>query len=95
MRNTPRHLFLKLRQHGGNESQTGLTVTPYYNGVVGKSYTIEPRASAGVFRERLDLGEKKGIDYIQVYFDQTLGASEASCFSIEECELGYYEEEIR
>ncbi len=87
---TPRWLFLKLRQHGGNETMTGLTVTPVYNGVAGTSTIIDPQPSAVVFRERVDLGEKQGISSVQFQFDQTLLSGESTCFDIEESTLGYY-----
>jgi hypothetical protein len=92
---TPRHLFLKIRQLGGNSTQTGLTVTPYYNGEAAPARTITPRSSAGVYRERLDLGEMKGINYTQFYFDQTLASGEATAVEIEEATFGFFIEEKR
>jgi hypothetical protein len=92
---TPRHLFLRIRQHGGNDSQTGLTITPYYNGVAGTPKTFPPHPTAGVYRERFDLGEKKGIQSIQFALSQTLGTTENSALDIEEATLGYIVEPVR
>ena len=87
---TLRHIYLQLRQRGGDATQTGITVTPYRNGSAGTAQTITPKGSAQVFRKRLDFG---GDAYsVQLRFSQTVGAAEASLTDIERVVIEYDEE---
>lgn len=89
---TPRHLYVRVRQRGGDASQTGLTITPVYDGIVQTALTIPARATAQTFRTRLDVGSRKGAHNVKFKFDQLLPGTHASVFDIEEVVLGYNEE---
>ena len=92
---TPKHLFLRLRQIGGTTGQTGITITPIYDGTAGTAQTFGPYSAAGVHRERMDLGEYAGIGYVQFQISQTLPSTHASAFSVEEATLGFDVEGVR
>lgn len=92
---TPVNLYLQLRQHGGDSTQTGLTVTPTFylktgESATGTPVTITPKNAAGLFTERISAGSDehgKGITAVKYAFSQTVGASEATLFDIEDCVL--------
>lgn len=97
---TPIKLYLRIRQHGGNSSSAGITVTPQYRGLLGErtsgpAIDVPARAGETVFRERLDLGHMKGVGGIRFDFAQTLGSTDDSCMDIEEVTLEYIVERIR
>lgn len=92
---TPRHLYVRVRQRGGNSAQTGLTITPYYEAWEGTAQTFGPEDEAGVYRYRFDLGEKRGINYAQFKFSQTVPSGQASIVDIEEVEFGFNVEQVR
>ncbi len=92
---TPRRLFLKLRQRGGTTGDTGLTVTPYYDGVAQTAKTVNTKAAAGVFRWRGDLGPASAVSSVQFRITQTLPSTKASVFDIEEAEFGFDIEQVR
>jgi hypothetical protein len=92
---TPRHLYVRVRQRGGTADQTGLTITPYYEGWQGTAQTFGPEDAAGVYRYRFDLGERRGINYAQFKFSQTVPSGQASVVDIEEVEFGFNVEQIR
>lgn len=97
---TPRHLYLTLKQRG--TGSTGLTVTPYYDGVAqtelqpqGDVKTISPRSAAGVYRERIDLGKAQGVDAVQFVFSQTATTSDSNILDIEDVRFEYELEDAR
>jgi hypothetical protein len=90
---TLRHLSLKLRQLGGTAAQTGLTFTPYYNGVDAETKRIPPRATAGVFWHHIPLG--KTHRSFGFALDQTMASTEAAAFEIEEALIEYEPTEPR
>lgn len=97
---TVRHLYLRIRQHGGDAGQPAIVVTPQYREIDGTrsngtAHNIVPKASAGVFRERIDLAHKQGIAGIRFTFVQGLGTTDASAMDIEEATLEYDVERIR
>jgi hypothetical protein len=92
---TPRHLYVRVRQRGGTADQTGLTITPYYEGWEGTAQTFGPEDAAGVYRYRFDLGERRGINYAQFKFSQTVPSGQASVVDVEEVEFGFNVEQIR
>lgn len=92
---TPMHLFLKVRQRGGTGTDTGLTITPYYDGVAGTAQTVGPGSGAGVTRYRVDLGEKRGVSSVKFKFAQTVPSNQSSLMEVEEAELGFLVERVR
>ena len=92
---TPRWLFLKIRQRAGDANDTGVTVTPYYNGTAATGITLTPAATAGVRRYRVDLGSQQGISSVQFRFSQVLASTETAVLDIEEATFGYYVEWVR
>lgn len=92
---TPRHLFVRVRQRGGSSDHAGLTITPYYEDWEGTAQTFGPEDSAGVYRYRFDLGERRGINYAQFKFSQTVLSGQASVVDIEEVEFGFNVEQVR
>lgn len=97
-RMTPRYLFLALRQRGGTDDETGLTVDVYYDGDHSAPYDTKvfgPEIQAGVTRYRWDLGHKQGISAVGFRFTQEPMLGEEALFDIEQATLGYYVEDIR
>lgn len=93
---SPRHLYIRLRQRAGTAGQTGITVTPVYDGTAQTTQTIATRNGAPVtFRERLDVGSKRGVYNVQYQFSQTVEAAEAALFDLEELVLAFNVEEVR
>lgn len=94
---SPRHLYLKLRQRGGDPSQTGLTVTAYYDGQARQPVYIEPLyiSEPTSFRRRIDLGTDKSVSSIRFKINQTVPDGEESLFDIEGAVLEYFVEAIR
>lgn len=92
---TPRHLFVRVRQRGGTSEHAGLTITPYYEGWEGTAQTFGPQDEAGVYRYRFDLGERRGVNYAQFKFSQTVPSGQASVVDIEEVEFGFNVEQVR
>lgn len=89
---TPQKLFLQIKQRGGDATETGITVTPVYDGTAetGNAIrTISPRASAGTYWEAVQLGSKKGIRSAKFQFEQTVAASQTSLMEIEQAFIGY------
>lgn len=95
---TPRNLHLQIRQHGGDSTETGLTVTPTLNGSAIDALTIAPQNSAGVFRKTIGVGSDqygKGITTLKLAFSQTVASTEDSLFDIEAAILELDVEEKR
>lgn len=97
---TPRHLFLRMRQHGGVESQEPIDLTPHYRTldgeyISGDVWKIYPKNGASVFRERVDLGNVSGISGVTFEWEQTLGTTHDDTFDIEEATFEYIIEKRR
>lgn len=93
---TPRQLFLKLRQRGSGVEQTGLTVTPYYDGREQNPVTAEVEPSAaGVYRHRFNVGQESGISSVQFRFAHTPTGTQTVLWDIEEVVFGFDVEKIR
>ena len=92
---SPRYLYLKLRQHGGTTGDTGLTVTPYYNGTAGTPMVVPAQATPGPFwvRESFDFAAA-GSNWLQLRFSQMLPSTEASAMDIEEVVIGFNRERV-
>jgi len=84
---SPQMLHLRLRQRGGNTEQTGLTVTPYYNGVAQDTQTIDPIQGDGIFPVHLPLLLEGFLDTFGFGLDQTLLSGETGVFDVEEALL--------
>jgi hypothetical protein len=94
---TPLHLHLQIRQRGGDASETGLTITPTYDGTAKTARTVAPKdGGAQVFRTRQDVGEA-GVAAFRASFavTQTVSASQSSLMEIEAAELEVDVEEPR
>ncbi len=87
---TPHWLFLQVRQRGTG-AQT-LTVKSYYDGVLKSTDTVGAHATEGAWRERIDLGDAKGVSSIQFSIEY---ASTGNMYDVETAILGVDEETIR
>jgi hypothetical protein len=92
---TPRYLYLKIRQRGGDAGDGGLVITPVFDGRTQTARTWTPQASAGVYREQISIGEERGVSSVQIKFTQTLASTDAAVLDIEEATLGFNVEAIR
>lgn len=94
---TPRHLYLKLRQRAGDASQTGIEVTPIYDGQERTPIYVQPITvtEPTSFRKRLDLGSDKSISSIRFKFSQRIPDGEQTLFDIEGVTLEYIVEAVR
>lgn len=86
---TPRHLLVKYRQRGGDASQTGVTVTPYYDGIADTPVPIPAQAAAGTYRKAIGIGSKKGIRSALFRFEQTVPSTQESVIDLEEVLLAF------
>lgn len=94
---TPLHLYGKWRQRGGATNQTGITITPYYDGVAGTAQVLAPRSGAGVFRERVpiaDASKGQGISFLELRLSQTVPSGQASLIEPEDLSLGLIVERL-
>ena len=98
-----RHLTFKLRQRGGNATQTGITFTPVYDGVEATGELVQvipPRdppvggTAPFVFEHRVDLGDVDARSF-GFELEQVLPSTEASAFDIEEVWAEYEMSEAR
>jgi len=87
---TPRYLFLQIRQRGTSPDQ--LTLTVKYDESSGDTQKIKLRPSSMSYRERLDLGAKKGVSSVQFELE---GPESGNQFDIESALIGYDEETVR
>ena len=81
---SPVALHFQIRQHGVGD--TGLTITPYFDGTAGTPQTIEPKDAAGVFTKTLTIRNGPvgtAITTFQVQGDQTVPDDEESSMDIE------------
>lgn len=88
---TPRILSIKWRQRGGTTGQTGITITPVYDGTTIASKTLAVKAAAGTYRTTVQVGDDasgKGIRSAQFKLEQTVGSGEAALIDIESLMLG-------
>jgi hypothetical protein len=96
---TPMFLHLQLRQRGGTAGDTGLSITPTYDGHVCDAIPVKPKdGGAQTFRERVPVGSLDhgaGIYSAKFDFAQALLSSEASAFDIEAAVLEVQVEKIR
>jgi hypothetical protein len=91
---TPRHLYLQLRQRGGDSSHTPLRVTPIYDGEAYPTQEVKPRDAPGVYRERVDCA-KPAVYGCKFRFELPMEAQFSSLMDIERAELVYDLEEPR
>jgi hypothetical protein len=82
---TPIQLHIRLRQRGGNPENTGLTLTPFYDGVAQDTETIDPTPDTGTLVYRATMPSLRGFLHTFGFaLDQTLLSGENSLFDIEE-----------
>lgn len=92
---SPKYLHVRIRQRGGDASDTPLTITPYYDGVAQTAKTITPRnGGAQVFRVRLDIGSRARVFAIQFRIQHATLTTDAALMDIEEMELEFDIEEV-
>lgn len=84
---TPLFLHLQIRQRGGDATDGPLTITPTYDGVAQTALTWTPQASAGTYRESLNVGSARGVFSVKFAFAQTLASGDAATLDIEDVEL--------
>jgi hypothetical protein len=92
---TPRRLILRLRQRGGDDSDAGIVITPYYNGVAASTRTVTPETSAQVFRTAVSLGQSAGVYSVQFLLSQTNTTSDDALMDIEELIFEYQQQTAR
>jgi hypothetical protein len=92
----PRNLWLQLRQRGGSTTQTGLTVTPFYDGVAGAAKVIAPITGTppAVDSRRADFGEETAGAF-GFSVTQTMLSGETAAFDIESIQCDYLVQERR
>jgi hypothetical protein len=84
---TPRHLYLELRQRGGDNTDAGLVVTPIYDGVEQTPITVVPQADAKPFTKRLDIGSRAGVKGVKLRFEQENMMTDDAVMDIERAEF--------
>jgi hypothetical protein len=84
---TPRHLYLELRQRGGDNTDAGLVVTPIYDGVEQAAQTVTPKAAAKPFTHRLDIGSSAGVKGVKFRFQHDLSTTDDAAMDIERAEF--------
>lgn len=97
---TPRHLYVRYRQHVAGAGQANLVVTPTYRKqdgttTTGTVHNVAPKATAAVFRDRMDLGNVSGVSGVQFRFTQALGTTDDCVMDIEEITFEFDVERIR
>ncbi len=80
----PQMLHFRLRQRGGTAQSTGLTLTPYYDGVAQDPIAIDPKPAAGIYAERLRLPPVGFLSTFGFEVSQTVPSGEHALFDIEE-----------
>jgi len=86
---TPRYLFLQIRQRGSGENKLRLTVS--YDESSGDVREIKNRTSSQTYRERIDVGAKRGAHCVQFTIE---GPDNGTQYDIESALLGYDENEV-
>jgi len=84
---TPRHLYLELRQRGGDPADAPLMVTPIYDGVEQTALPVTPQSAARPFRARLDIGSVAGVYGVKFRFEQDNTTTDDAVVDIERVEL--------
>jgi hypothetical protein len=85
---TIRRAHLALRQHGGDETQAGLTLTVYdQESEVASTETIGPFDEAGTYRQPISLGRSGSGSTIEI--TQTVTNTQTSLFDIEAVEIEF------
>lgn len=86
---TFRHLYARYRQRGGNAGQTGVTISPTFDGKanVDDERTIETEDQAGTYRVREDFGDTAYA--LQLSLAQSLGATEEAVMDLEAIDLAF------
>ena len=88
---TPRNLYLQLRQRGGDTTESGLVVTPIFDGIDGTD-TDELIGDPGVRRTVVPGFPQIGgssVNTVGVRFAQTVPSGESSVTDIEDCFMDY------
>lgn len=95
---TPQHLWLKIRQRGGADDESKLSIVATYGslehpeGVEQAAKLIQPRSTDGadvIFKEDLSIGDRAGISWAKFRLTLALGVDELAVVDIEEAVIGY------
>jgi hypothetical protein len=94
---TPRQCFVRVRQRTGTDAETGLIVTPIFDGELGEPTEI-PAGNIGVRREVVEgfpQQERTGVDTIGVRVEQEVPSGESITFDIEDMFIDFIVEQPR
>lgn len=92
---TPLHLYLQVRQRGGDANDAPLVVTPIYDGEEQPSQNVAPRSGGSqVFRTRVDVGYEAGAYRAQFMLEQMLTTSDEALLEVEQAHLSGLLEEV-
>jgi hypothetical protein len=85
---TPLHLFLQIRQRGGDSTDVGLVITPVYNDDEATAKTVSPKDGGDqVFRTRVDVPSAKALFRIRFETEQVMTTTDEAVLEIEKAEL--------
>lgn len=94
---TPRQLYMQLRQRGGDETESGLLVTPIFDGSAGDVCDVDS-AEPGVRRivvEGFPQTAGLGVNTLGIRIAQTVISGEASVTDVEDAYVDFLVEEAR
>jgi hypothetical protein len=85
---TPLHLFLQVRQRGGDSTDAGLVITPVYNDDEATAKTVSPKDGGDqVFRTRVDVPSAKALFRVRLELEQTMTTTDEAVLEVERAEL--------
>jgi hypothetical protein len=85
---TPLHLFLQIRQRGGDSTDAGLVITPVYNDDEATAKTVSPKDGGDqVFRTRVDVPSAKALFRVRFETEQVMTTTDEAVLEIERVEL--------